>query len=211
MDTPMADVRPSRADALGATSTLGVALPFLALLVIGIAFPLFGGGYWGVIATRACVYWVLVAGLNLVVGFAGQIAIGWVALLTVGAYTTAVLTAGTVTSAWDPYLALAASGLGGAVFGGIVGLPALRLRNFYFAITTLGFATIVTQVALAWKSVTGGGIGLPGPGFPKPFHTPRGVYGFFLGVAALATWMSANLANSRIGRGLVAIRDADVA
>ena len=64
MDTPMTQVRPSRADALGATSTLGVALPFLALLVIGIALPLFGGGYWGVIATRACVYWVLVAGLN---------------------------------------------------------------------------------------------------------------------------------------------------
>ena len=45
----------------------------------------------------------------------------------------------------------------------IVGLPALRLRTFYFAMTTLGFATIVTQIALAWQSVTGGGIGIPGP------------------------------------------------
>ena len=62
-------------------------------------FPLFGGGYWGVIATRACVYWVLVSGLNLVVGFGGQIAIGWVALLTLGAYTTSVLVAGNVTPA----------------------------------------------------------------------------------------------------------------
>src|SRR6202451_3247442 len=206
MDTPMADVRPSRADALGATSTLGVALPFLALLVIGIAFPLFGGGYWGVIATRACVYWVLVAGLNLVVGFAGQIAIGWVALLTVGAYTTAVLTAGTVTSAWDPYLALAASGLGGAVFGGIVGLPALRLRNFYFAITTLGFATIVTQVALAWQSVTGGGVGVAGPIFPKPFDSQWGFYYFCFALAAICTWMTANIAGSRFGRAAHAVR-----
>ena len=85
----------------------GAALPFLALLVVGISFPLFGGGYWGVIATRACVYWVLVSGLNLVVGFAGQIAIGWVALLTLGAYTTSVLAAGNVTPALPPYLALA--------------------------------------------------------------------------------------------------------
>ena len=82
MDTPAAQLRPSHANALGLTFALGAATPFLLLLLIGIAFPLFGGGYWGLIATRACVYWVLVSGLNLVVGFAGQIAIGWVALLT---------------------------------------------------------------------------------------------------------------------------------
>src|SRR5215813_4638449 len=109
-------------------------LPFLVLLAIGLALPLFAGGYWGVIATRACVYWVLCAGLNLLVGFAGQLAIGWVALLTLGAYTTSVLAAGNVLPAIDPYLALAVSGVIGAVFGLIVGLPALRLRTFYFAI-----------------------------------------------------------------------------
>jgi len=84
MDTQTTQLRPSRADVLGAASPFNPALPFLALLVVGISFPLFGGGYWGVIATRACVYWVLVSGLNLVVGFGGQIAIGWVALLTLG-------------------------------------------------------------------------------------------------------------------------------
>jgi branched-chain amino acid transport system permease protein len=187
------------------------ALPWLALAAAGVALPLLDDSYVGVIAERACIYWILVAGLNLVVGFAGQIAIGWVALLTVGAYTTAVLTAGTVTSEWNPYLALAASALGGAVFGGIVGLPALRLRNFYFAISTLGFATIVTQVALAWKSVTGGGIGTPGPVFPWPFDPGWGFYYLCFGLAALATWMTANIAASRFGRALVAIRDAEVA
>ena len=211
MDAPMTQVRPSRADALGATSALGVALPFLALLVIGIAFPLFGGGYWGVIATRACVYWVLVSGLNLVVGFAGQIAIGWVALLTLGAYTTSVLAAGNVMPALPPYLALAIAAVVGAVFGLIVGLPALRLRTFYFAITTLGFATIVTQVALAWQSVTGGGVGVAGPIFPKPFDSQWGFYYFCFGLAAICTWMTANIAASRFGRALTAIRDAEVA
>src|SRR6201982_2528228 len=99
----------SRTTGLGASLSLGGALPPLVLLGICLVFPLFGGGYWGVIATRACVYWVLVAGLNLVVGFAGQIAIGWVALLTLGAYTPSVLAAGNAMPAWPPYLALAAS------------------------------------------------------------------------------------------------------
>ena len=195
----------------GRFARLETALPWLALAAVGIGLPLLDDSYVGVIAQRACIYWILVAGLNLVVGFAGQIAIGWVALLTIGAYTTAVLTAGTVTSEWNPYLALVASGLGGAVFGGLVGLPALRLRNFYFAITTLGFATIVTQIALAWKSVTGGGIGTPGPVFPWPFEPGWGFYYFCFGLAALVTWMTANIAASRYGRALIAIRDADVA
>jgi len=111
----MAKVRPSRAVALGPTGALGVALPFLALFVLGVPLPLFGGGYWGVIATRACVYWVLVSGLNLVVGFAGQLAIGWVSLLTLGAYATSVLAAGNATPELPPYLALAIAGVVGAI------------------------------------------------------------------------------------------------
>jgi ABC-type branched-subunit amino acid transport system ATPase component/ABC-type branched-subunit amino acid transport system permease subunit len=207
----VAKLRPSRANVLGSASTFGTALPLLVLLLVGLGFPLFGGGYWGVIATRACVYWVLVSGLNLVVGFAGQIAIGWVALLTLGAYTTSVLAAGNVTPAFPPYLALAIAATVGAVFGLIIGLPALRLRTFYFAITTLGFATIVTQVALAWQSVTGGGVGVPGPIFPEPFSSQWGFYYFCFGLAAICTWMTANVAASRFGRALTAIRDAEVA
>ena len=144
-------------------SGAAIAAAAATLLIAGAALPLLGDSYLGVIGTRACIYWVLASGLNLVVGFGGQIAIGWVALLTLGAYTTSVLVAGNVGPAWPPYLALAVAAVVGAVFGLIVGLPALRLRTFYFAITTLGFATIVTQVALAWQSVTGGGVGLRGP------------------------------------------------
>jgi branched-chain amino acid transport system permease protein len=211
MDTSAAQLYSKRANVLSSTSTIGAALPFLVLLIVGVTLPLFGGGYWGVIATRACVYWVLVSGLNLVVGFAGQIAIGWVALLTLGAYTTSVLAAGNVAPPLSPYLALAIAAVVGAAFGLIIGLPALRLRTFYFAITTLGFATIVTQVALAWQSVTGGGVGVPGPIFPEPFSSLWGFYYFCFGLAALCTWMTANVASSRYGRALTAIRDAEVA
>ena len=71
------------------------------------------------------------------------------------------------------------------MFGVIVGLPALRLRTFYFAMSTLGFATIVTQIALAWQSVTGGGIGIAGPEFPAPFNTAWGFYYLCIAFAAV--------------------------
>jgi branched-chain amino acid transport system permease protein len=208
MTDTAASAQPARAFRL---ARIEGALPWIALGLVGLLLPLLDDSYIGVIAQRAYIYWILSAGLNLVVGYAGQIAIGWVSMLTLGAYTTAALTAGTATPAWHPYLALIAGGAVGALAGVVVGLPALRLRTFYFAMTTLGFATIVTQVALAWKDVTGGGVGTPGPVFPWPFDPGWGFYYFCFILAALATWMTANLAASRFGRALVAIRDAEVA
>jgi ABC-type branched-subunit amino acid transport system ATPase component/ABC-type branched-subunit amino acid transport system permease subunit len=192
-------------------AALRTALPFIGLFGLAAFLPLTGNEYWGLIATRAAIYWMLVAGLNLIVGYAGQLAIGYVSLLTLGAYTTSVLAGGNVTPPLPVFAALAAAGCVGAVFGVIVGLPALRLRTFYFAMTTLGFATIVTQVALAWQSVTGGGIGLPGPEMPAPFDNSWGFFYFCLGIAAFSTWITSNIAHSRFGRALIAVRDADVA
>jgi len=184
------------------------ALPYLLIFAAAAALPLAGDDYIVLIATRAAVYWVLVSGLNLVVGFGGQLAIGWVSLLTIGAYTTSVF----VARGWLGALpALVVAALAGAVAGAIVGLPALRLRTFYFAMATLGFATIVTQVALAWTGVTGGGIGIAGPTLPAPLDTQMGFYLFCLALAALCTWMTLNVAASRFGRALVGLRDAEVA
>jgi ABC-type branched-subunit amino acid transport system ATPase component/ABC-type branched-subunit amino acid transport system permease subunit len=193
-----------------AIASLRGAVPFLAVFALAAALPAAGNDYWVLIGTRAAIYWILVAGLNLIVGFGGQLAIGYVALLTLGAYTTSVLAAGNVGPAWPPLLALSMAGVVGAVAGVIIGLPALRLRTFYFAMTTLGFATIITQVALAWNSVTGGGVGVPGPQLPGLLDTAPGLYFFCLALAALCTWMTANIAHSRFGRSLIAIRDADV-
>src|SRR5687767_15790500 len=103
-------------------------VPLIGVFALACAIPLIGDDYWVLIATRAAIYWVLISGLNLVVGFAGQLAIGWVALLTLGAYTTSVLVAGTVSPPVPPFLALAIAALVGAICGVIVGLPALRLR-----------------------------------------------------------------------------------
>jgi ABC-type branched-subunit amino acid transport system ATPase component/ABC-type branched-subunit amino acid transport system permease subunit len=186
-------------------------VPFLGVFAAAMILPFVSNDYWALIGTRAAIYWVLVSGLNLVVGFAGHLAIGYVALLTLGAYTTSVLVAGNVMPSVPVFAALPIAALVGAVFGVIVGLPALRLRTFYFAMSTLGFATIVTQIALAWQSVTGGGIGIAGPEFPAPFNTAWGYYYLCIGLAAVSTWISANIAHSRFGRALVALRDAEVA
>ena len=185
--------------------------PVVGILAIAMILPFVSNDYWALIGTRAAIYWVLVSGLNLVVGFAGHLAIGYVALLALGAYTTSVLVAGNVMAPVPVFAALPLAGCVGAVFGVIVGLPALRLRTFYFAMSTLGFATIVTQIALAWQSVTGGGIGIAGPEFPAPFDTAWGYYYLCVAFAAFCTWMSANVAHSRFGRALIAVRDAEVA
>jgi len=187
-----------------------VILPFAVLLALAIV-PALGNNYWTVIATRAVIYWVLACGLNLIVGYAGQLAIGYVALLTVGAYTASVLASGNVADPWTPWSALLAAGALGGVAGLIVGLPALRLRTFYFAMATLGFATIVTQIALAWEPVTGGGMGVPGLMFPAPLDSDTGLYYLCLGIALITTWLTSNIAYSRFGRGLITIRDAEVA
>jgi branched-chain amino acid transport system permease protein len=185
--------------------------PFVVIFILAALLPATGNTYWTVIATRAAIYWVLVSGLNLIVGFAGQLAIGYVALLTLGAYIASVLAAGNVLPPVPPFLALLCAGAGGGVFGLIVGLPALRLRTFYFAMATLGFATIVTQIALAWQDVTGGGIGVAGPALPVPFDSEMGLYYLCLAIAAFCTAITASVARSRFGRGLVAVRDAEVA
>ena len=87
--------------------------------------PFVGNDYWVLIATRAAIYWLLVAALNLMVGFAGQLAIGYVALLALGAYTTSMLAAGNVLPPVPAFVALIAAGVVGAAFGVVVGLPAL--------------------------------------------------------------------------------------
>jgi branched-chain amino acid transport system ATP-binding protein/branched-chain amino acid transport system permease protein len=211
MTEAAAPIRTRAGTSTGWLGKLEGKISWILLGLAGLLLPLLDDSYIGTIATRAYIYWVLSAGLNLVVGYAGQIAIGWVSMLTLGAYTTAALAAGRVGPEWNSYLALLAGGVMGAVFGVIVGLPALRLRTFYFAMTTLGFATIVTQVALAWKDITGGGVGTPGPVFPWPFDPGWGFYYFCFILAALATWMTANIGSSRYGRALIAIRDAEVA
>ncbi len=160
------------------------------------------------LATLIGVYWVLIAGLNLVVGYSGQLSIGHVGLLAIGAYVYSVL-AGTWD--WSPVLALSAAGAAAGLCGLLLGLPSLRLPGFYFAMATLAFSLIVGELSLALGGITGGGTGLSVPGFDPPFDTPSGLYWLVLGIAAVVTLLTWNVARRMWGRALIAVRDSPVA
>ena len=180
--------------------TGGVAVAALLPLISGDTYVLH-------LAALIAVYWVLIAGLNLVVGYSGQLSIGHVGLLSIGAYAFAILAG---KAGWHPALATAAAGALCGACGLALGLPSLRLPGFYFAMATMAFALIVNEIVLAQVNLTGGGVGLPGPVFPKPFDTPAGFYALAAAVAALVTAMSWNIARRMWGRGLMAIRDNPV-
>lgn len=173
------------------------------------ALPYWAGDLYHLhLASLIGAYWVLIAGLNLVVGYSGQLSIGHVGLLAVGAYGFAIL-AGTY--GVQPILAALLCGAIGGVAGLLLGLPSLRLPGFYFAMATMAFALIVNELALAQGGLTGGGTGLSVPGFGPPFDTPRGFYWLVLGTAALVTWLTWNVARLMWGRALIAVRDSEVA
>ena len=185
----------------------GIALAVALLLVA--TLPRWAGDQYQLhLAALICVYWILIAGLNLVVGYTGQLSIGHVGLLAIGAYAFAIL-AGKM--GWHPAAALIAAGALGGLCGLALGLPSLRLPGFYFAMATMAFALIVGEIVLAQVGLTGGGIGLPGPVFPAPFDTPHGFYYLVAALAVLTTWLSWNVARRLWGIGLMSIRDNPVA
>jgi len=160
------------------------------------------------VATLIAGYWVLIAGLNLVVGYAGALSIGHVGLLSIGAYAFAIL-AGTY--GFDPLPVLLVSGVMGAASGFLLGLPSLRLPGFYFAMSTIALAMIVAEWSLALDGLTGGGTGLAVPGFKAPFDTPAGFYWLVAAIAGVVTWMTWNVARFMWGRALISMRDSEVA
>jgi len=185
----------------------GIFLAVAALLVA--TLPRWAGDQYQLhLAALICVYWILIAGLNLVVGYTGQLSIGHVGLLAIGAYAFAIL-AGKM--GWHPAAALIAAGALGGLCGLALGLPSLRLPGFYFAMATMAFALIVGEIVLAQVGLTGGGVGLPGPVFPAPFDTPHGFYYLVAALAVLTTWLSWNVARRLWGIGLMSIRDNPVA
>ena len=201
-----------------------VALPFLP----------FSSRYLVDLGTTVLIYVMLGWGLNVVVGLAGLLDLGYVAFYAVGAYTFGLLASDLGFTFWE---ALPFSGLVAASFGVILGFPVLRLRGDYLAIVTLGFGEIIRIVLLNWAPVTGGpnGIGgIPRPSFfglPFARSAPEGVTTFhqffgvefspdqrviFLYFVILAMALVTNLFTLRIrrlpvGRAWEALREDEIA
>jgi len=125
---------------------------FAALLVV----PRLAGTYWLDVLNRIGIAIVGALGLNILVGFTGQISIGQAAFLAVGAYSTAILEA----SLGLPfYLAIPVAALLTSVFGLVFGIPSLRLKGLYLAIATLAAHFITTYVIVHWERMTNGVLG----------------------------------------------------
>ena len=194
---------------LARTSSPSFLVVFILLLVI---VPFLQNDYYRDVLTLTGLYAVLALGLNLVVGQAGLLNLGYVAFYAVGAYTYAILSTRYGLPFWP---GLAAGAASAAFISLLIGLATLRLRGDYFAIVTLGLGEITRIVLNNWDSLTGGPNGVSGIGRPVLFgHAltrPLEFYYLILVIAALTVFAMHRIMDSRIGRAWVAIREDEVA
>lgn len=190
-------------------------------IVILLALPSLLGLYLSEVLDNVGLYLLMGLGLNIVVGFAGLLDLGYVAFFAIGAYTAGVLTSPELSTGVLPnwWLALPIAVLASAMFGVILGIPVLKMRGDYLAIVTLGFGEIIRLLALSdfLKPWIGGAQGIqriakPDLPFVQINWSPQVFYYFFLAGCLLVIFVSYRLKNSRLGRAWMAMReDEDVA
>jgi len=190
-------------------------------IVIMLALPSLLGLYLSEVLDNVGLYLLMGLGLNIVVGFAGLLDLGYVAFFAIGAYTAGVLTSPELSTGIIPnwWLALPIAVLMAAAFGVILGIPVLKMRGDYLAIVTLGFGEIIRLLALSdfLKPWVGGAQGIqriakPDLPFVQINWSPQVFYYFFLAGCLLVIFVSYRLKNSRLGRAWMAMReDEDVA
>lgn len=193
------------------TALDSIWLPRLALLagcLLLFAFPLMTrSDYRLFVATQIGIYLLVVVGLNVLTGYAGQPSLGHGALLAIGAYTTAIAMVDHHWSFWPA--ALLGMGLTAAA-GAVMGLPAFRVSTWYFALITLGFVEVVSGMLIEWRALTHSFNGIVGIPKPSILGHAMGSTELFWLVAALNIGcfaVVANLVHSRFGRALIAVRD----
>lgn len=190
--------------------------PLLAAAALfAAAFPFVFSSYQTNIMTTALIYVMLGLGLNIVVGLAGLLDLGYVAFYAVGAYSYALLNHHFGLGFWA---ALPAGAILGALFGLILGFPILRLRGDYLAIVTLGFCEITHLVLENWNALSFGPSGIsniPRPGFfgMAMSLNEATIYLYFLvfTLCLFTIFVVNRLQNSRIGRAWIALREDEVA
>lgn len=191
-------------------------IPLVAgLTIISVAFPFVFSMYQTNIMTTALMYIVLGLGLNIVVGLAGLLDLGYVAFYAVGAYSYALLNHHFGLGFWS---VLPIGAVLGFIFGVLLGFPVLRLRGDYLAIVTLGFGEIIRLVLENWNEFSFGPSGIANierPGFfgiQFSLQTAS-IYLYFLmiGLVIFTIIVVNRLQNSRIGRSWIALREDEIA
>jgi len=189
----------------------GVVVFWFSVMIVGLAlYPFLFKNYYVYMANYMAINIIVAIGLNLLVGYTGQISLGHAGFFAIGAYGTVILMA----KAHLPFLvALPLAGLGAALLGFLLGLPALRLEGPYLSIATLGFGLTVTQV-IGRLSLFGGRQGLHTPTLsigPWHLNSDRDFYYLLITITVLLSLAARNIVKTRVGRAFIAIRDADIA
>jgi branched-chain amino acid transport system permease protein len=187
-----------------------------AFLLFLLTLPLYLPQYHFYLLNLIMVHVILAVGLNILVGYTGQISLGHAGFFAIGAYGTALL----ILKLQLPFLlALPLAGFIAAFFGFMLGLPALRLEGPYLSIATLGFGLTVLQI-IGHLDFFGGrtgiqapplDLGVPQAGFSLILTTDMGKYYLILIVTVLLVIAARNLMKTRVGRAFTAIRDSDIA
>jgi branched-chain amino acid transport system permease protein len=189
-----------------------------AAVALMIALPLaWGNQYYLQILVNMAINIILVLGLNIITGLAGQLSLCQSAFFGIGAYACALLVLRTGLSFW---LALPLAAFGTAALGLVISIPALRLRGHYLAMLTLAFSVIVSQVLTNWVGLTRGPSGLVNIPWPDPL--PLGpftvtidgrenYYAFVVIVTTVMIFFARAIQHSRLGMSLMAIREDEVA
>lgn len=153
---------------------------------------------------------LLALGLNMLMGYTGQVSLGHAAFYGIGAYTTAILSG---TYGMNPWLALVCAVAAAVLIAFIVGLPTLRLSGYYLAMGTLGFGMIINIVLREWAGVTGGASGFVGIPMLEAgalvFMSGASYYFLVWGIVFAAMIICRRLLASRTGRALRAIHDGE--
>lgn len=183
----------------------------LAMLLFAAVAPTFLNPYYLFVANTILIYVLLAIGLNVLVGYAGQLAFANAAMFGIGAYGTGLLQ---VHFGWPFWLAFPLGALIATGVGLAISLPALRLSGLYLALSTLAFAQFTQWVFLNWESVTFGAGGFKTPPIsfaPLPVSKTMGLYYLSLILVLVLFALAQNLVRSRIGRAFVAVRDGEIA
>jgi branched-chain amino acid transport system permease protein len=183
---------------------------FVVLIGFLCLYPFLFKNYYVYVANYMAINILVAIGLNLLVGYTGQISLGHAGFFALGAYGTTILMA----KVHLPFLlALPAAALAAALFGFLLGLPALRLEGPYLSIATLGFGLTITRV-IGRIEFFGGRQGLHTPELNiGPWHlsSDRDFYYLLLIITVIMTLAARNLIKTKVGRAFIAIRDADIA
>ncbi|HEV8438700.1 MAG TPA: branched-chain amino acid ABC transporter permease [Methylomirabilota bacterium] len=183
----------------------------VALLLVLMLVPRLAGTYWLDVLNRIGIAVIGALGLNILVGYTGQISIGHAAFLAVGAYSTAILEAKV---GLPFYVAIPAAALLTSLFGLVFGIPSLRLKGLYLAIATLAAHFITTYTIIHWESLTNGVLGFnvpPANVFGLLLDSDARIFYLIFALVVPATFFAKNLFRTRVGRAFIAIRDRDVA